>query len=304
MSRVRDGACDLYYDALLRADEIGRVSRITICVRSMRLNRYMSNESPVLYDLSDAVATITLNRPSALNSLTRQARTDLLDFLRRAASDETARAVVITGAGRGFCVGQDLREHAAEFDVGEKGPISTVVEHYNPIAREIARMPKPVIARINGVAAGAGLSIAMLADFRLAAQSASFTTAFAGIGLSCDTGASWSLQRLVGPARARELFFDATPIAAPRALEIGLVNDVVADDELDAAVGTLARRLASGPTLAFAAMREALSYAATHSLDEALDFEEPRMAATGSSQDHRRAVASFLAKEKPTFEGR
>lgn len=270
----------------------------------MRLNRSMTPDAPVSCDLSDAVATITLNRPAALNSLTRKARTALLDHLRHAAADEATRAVVITGVGRGFCVGQDLREHADAFDVGEKGPISTVAEHYNPIAREISRMPKPVIARINGVTAGAGLSIAMLADFRIAAQSASFTTAFAGIGLSCDTGASWTLQRLVGPARARELLFDASPIGAQRALEIGLVNEVVADDDLDAAVQTLAARLASGPTLAYAAMREVLDYAATHTLEESLEFEEPRMQATGSSQDHRRAVASFLTKEKPTFEGR
>lgn len=269
----------------------------------MRLNRHMTSDAPVLYDLTDAVATITLNRPAALNSLTTQARVDLLAALRRAASDEAARAVVITGAGRGFCVGQDLRQHAEELAAGGEGPFTTVSEHYNPIAREIAGMPKPVIARINGVAAGAGLSMAMLADFRIAAQSASFTTAFAGIGLSCDTGASWSLQRLVGPARAREMLFDASPITAERATEIGLVNSVVADDELDAAVDALARRLAAGPTLAYAAMREVLGYAATHTLDEALDFEEPRMHATGSSDDHRRAVEAFLAKQ-PTFEGR
>lgn len=265
----------------------------------------MTSEAPVLYDVSNSVATITLNRPKALNSLTTEARVELLDALRRAASDESARVVVLTGEGRGFCVGQDLREHAEQLASGGSGStLSTVAEHYNPIAREIARMPKPVVARLNGVTAGAGLSIAMLADFRVAVESATFTTAFAGIGLSCDTGASWSLQRLVGPAHARELLFDATPIKADRALELGLVNTVVADDQLDATVEALVARLAAGPTAAYAAMREALMFASTHSLDESLDFEEPRMMATGATEDHSRAVTSFLAKEKPTFEGR
>ena len=260
--------------------------------------------SSVRYECSDAVATITLDRPSSLNSLTTDAKTALLEALRRAAGDPGARALVITGAGRGFCVGQDLREHAEQLAAGDEGPFTSVRDFYNPIARAVASMPKPVIARVNGVAAGAGLSIAMLADFRVASASATFTTAFAGIGLSCDTGASWSLQRLVGPARARELLFDPSPIDAHRAEQIGLVNQVVADDELDAVVDALAARLAAGPTLAHAAIREAVTYAATHSLDEALDFEEPRMMSTGTSEDHRRAVEAFLAKRKPTFEGR
>ena len=156
--------------------------------------------------------------------------------------------------------------------------------------------------QVNGVAAGAGLSLAMLADFRIAAPTAKFTTAFAGIGLSCDTGASWSLQRLVGSARARELLFDARTIDADEALRIGLVNRI--EDDALAAAQSWAARLAAGPTLAYAAMRDALEFASNHSLVESLAHEEPLMIRTGSSDDHRRAVDAFLTKQPPTFEGR
>lgn len=262
----------------------------------------MSSSIEVIVTVDDTVATLTLNRPDSLNSLTDTAKTALLAGLRQVGDDDAVRAVVLTGAGRGFCVGQDLREHAEQLDAGSKGPFESVTRYYNPIATLVAQMPKPVIAAVNGVAAGAGLSLAMLADFRVASPGARFTTAFAGIGLSCDTGASWSLQRLVGPARARELLFDASTIDADEALRIGLVNRI--EDDALAAAQQWAQRLAAGPTLAYAAMRDALEFASTHSLVESLEHEEPLMIRTGSSDDHRRAVEAFLAKRTPRFEGR
>lgn len=262
----------------------------------------MSATSEVLVDVSDGVATVTLDRPDSLNSLTDTSKTALLAAVRQVADDASIRALVLTGAGRGFCVGQDLREHAEQLGAGSKGPFESVSRYYNPIATTLAQMPKPVIAAVNGVAAGAGLSLAMLADFRIAAPTAKFTTAFAGIGLSCDTGASWSLQRLVGSARARELLFDARTIDADEALRIGLVNRI--EDDALAAAQSWAARLAAGPTLAYAAMRDALEFASNHSLEESLAHEEPLMIRTGSSDDHRRAVDAFLTKQPPTFEGR
>ena len=175
----------------------------------------MTSEAPVLYDVSNSVATITLNRPKALNSLTTEARVELLDALRRAASDESARVVVLTGEGRGFCVGQDLREHAEQLASGGSGStLSTVAEHYNPIAREIARMPKPVVAAVNGVAAGAGAAFAFACDLRIAADTAAVNLAFAGVALSCDSGASWTLPRLVGAGRALDLLLRPRTISA------------------------------------------------------------------------------------------
>lgn len=269
----------------------------------MGLNQAMTAVNLVQTELTQGVLTLTLTRPESLNSLTRDLRTELLSALRHAAEDEAVRVVVLTGAGRGFCVGQDLREHVELLHEGSDAPFTSVRETYNPIARTMASMPKPIIARLNGIAAGAGLSLAMLADFRLAAESARLATSFAGIALSCDTGASWTLQRLVGPGRARELLFDPTPIDARRAETIGLVTRTVADHELDDAVNSLARRLADGPTMAYAAMREALTFAASSTLGEALDFEETRMITTGASEDHRAAVEAFLEKRPPRFSG-
>lgn len=261
----------------------------------------MSETPTVLLSTTDAVATVTLNRPDSLNSMTEEMKGALLQTLREVAADASVRAVVLTGAGRAFCVGQDLREHTEQMAAGSQAPFESVKRYYNPIAECLATMPKPVIAAVGGVAAGAGLSIAMIADFRVASPASRFTTAFAGIGLSCDTGASWTLQRLVGPAMARELLFDPRTVDAEEALHIGLVNRIE-DDALTAAQAW-ATRLAQGPTMAYAAMREALAYASTHSFGESLAFEEPLMMRTGTSDDHRRAVESFLTKSTPTFEG-
>ncbi len=258
----------------------------------------------VLVDLSEGVATITLNRPESMNSCSVELKTALLAALGDVRDDPAARAVVLTGQGHAFCVGQDLREHVDLLDAGDPAPLATVREHYNPIARAIFGMPKPVVAAVNGMAAGAGASFAFAADFRVAAEGAGFLLAFANVGLSLDSGASWLLPRLVGHARASALALLADPVSAEQALQMGLVNAVVPDDRVLVAAHELATRLAAGPTAAYAAIKESLAYAATATFDEALDKEADLQARAGATQDHRAATAAFLAKERPRFTGR
>jgi 2-(1,2-epoxy-1,2-dihydrophenyl)acetyl-CoA isomerase len=258
---------------------------------------------PVRYDVADGVATITLDAPDTLNALSVAMKVALREAVERAGNDAGVRAVVLTGAGRGFCVGQDLREHADALAAGDT-ELSTVGEHYNPIVRALAALPKPVVAAVNGTAAGAGASLAFACDFRIAADSASFLMAFARVGLGPDTGASWTLQRLVGYGRALAMLMLAEPVSATQALEMGLVNAVVPAADVAGAAHELAARLAAGPTLAYAGIKEALAAAATSNLGSALDVEARVQARCGGTDDHREAVAAFLAKKAPTFSGR
>jgi 2-(1,2-epoxy-1,2-dihydrophenyl)acetyl-CoA isomerase len=262
----------------------------------------MSDE--VRYDVTGAVATITLNRPQAMNALTNEVKVGLLEALRSARDDAVVRAVVLTGEGRGFCVGQDLREHSEALSAGLGQKLDTVREHYNPIVRELTSMPKPTIAAVNGMAAGAGASLAFACDFRIAADGAGFLMAFARVGLGPDSGASWTLQRLVGSARATALLMLAEPVSAQQALELGLVNMVVPAAEFEAAVHELAGKLAAGPTVAYAAIKEAVAFAATHTLEESLEREAEVQARCGMTEDHRNATEAFIAKQTPVFAGR
>ncbi|MEV4894672.1 enoyl-CoA hydratase-related protein [Nonomuraea sp. NPDC055795] len=257
----------------------------------------------IRYDVSESVSTITLDRPDAMNSLTAELKTALLDALRRAADDPMVRAVLLTGSGRAFCAGQDLREHADNLEAG-RGLAGTVREHYNPIVELITTMPKPVVAAVNGVAAGAGASLAFACDLRVASEKAKFAMAFSGIGLVPDSGASWTLQRLVGPGRAAELLLLGDPLDAQRALELGVVTRVVAPDDLLKTAQELAVRLAHGPTKAYAATKRSLAYAATHTLTESLELEAVLQDECAATDDHISATRSFLAKERPTFHGR
>jgi 2-(1,2-epoxy-1,2-dihydrophenyl)acetyl-CoA isomerase len=257
----------------------------------------------VRYDLDGAVATITLNRPESMNALTAEMKGELLAALRDASSSGPVRAVTITGAGRAFCAGQDLLEHAAALEAG-KQPADTVREHYNPIISTVMTMPKPVIAAVNGAAAGAGAALALACDLRLAGQQASLLMAFARVGLGPDSGASWTLQRLVGIARAAELLMLAEPVSAGRALELGLFNSVVPGADLAGSAAALAARLAAGPTAAYAAIKEALLFAATHGLAESLDKEAGLQNTLGRTADHQAATHAFARKESPRFEGR
>ncbi len=259
----------------------------------------------VRWDLTEAVGTILLNRPRAHNALTAEMKSALLAALRQAAASPEVRAVLITGAGPAFCAGQDLREHAELLTAAQDGAaMDTVREHYNPIVLAIRSMPKPVIAAVNGVAAGAGASLALACDLRIAARGASFLMAFARVGLAADTGASWTLQRLVGAGRAAELLLLAEPLAANRALELGLVSQVVDDADLPAAASALAARLAMGPTAAYAGIKAELDYAAGHDLAAALEQEAEVQAALGRTADHLAATAAFAQKQRPTFQGR
>ena len=260
-------------------------------------------QDPVVVERAGAVATVRLNRPDAMNSLDTPTKEALLAALTEVADDPQVRCVVLTGTGRAFCVGQDLREHIGLLHSGDPSLWETVPRHYNPVVELLATMNKPVVAAVNGVAAGAGAAFALAADFRVMVEGAGFNLAFAGIALSCDSGSSWSLQRLVGPARAKELLLLPRTVPADECLSLGLVTRVVATEDLDASVRELATTLAAGPTLAYGAIRNAVAFSAGHALTESLEREGEYMALTGASADHKAAVAAFLAKEKPTFTG-
>ena len=261
--------------------------------------------APVVVDVGGHVATIRLNRPEAMNSLDTATKELLRDSVAAVAADPDVRCVVLTGTGRAFCVGQDLKEHVGLLEQGAEDRLfSTVREHYNPTVRTLAMMDKPVIAAVNGVAAGAGASLAFACDLRVVADSAGFNLAFAGVALSCDTGSSYTLQRLVGPARALELLYQPRTVGAAEALELGLASRVVPAEELADTVAELAARLAAGPTVALGAMRRSLARAASSTFEEALAFEAEMMDRTGATADHRAAVDAFLAKERPVFHGR
>jgi len=258
----------------------------------------------VLLERTGAVAVVTLNRPEALNSLVVEMKVALLEAVEAVRDDDSVRAVVLTGAGRAFCVGQDLREHAALLEAGDPAPLSTVREHYNPVITALAEMAKPTVAAVNGTAAGAGLGIACAADFRIGATGARFTTAFTGIGLTADSGLSWTLPRLVGAGRASALLLLAEPFSAEQALEMGLLNAAVASEAVLPAAVELAARLAQGPTTAYACVKASLRYAADRSLVDALAEEDRLQTLAGRTQDHAAAVRSFLAKTPAAFTGR
>ena len=257
----------------------------------------------VQYTLDGGVATITLDRPDAMNSLNTATKVELRDAVLRAAEDTAARAVVLTGSGRAFCVGQDLKEHADSLAADAPELHITIREHYNPMVTALAAMPKPVIAAVNGVAAGAGASLAFACDLRVMAESAGFNLAFAAIGLSGDTGSTWTLPRLVGWAKARELLMTPRTIKSDEALALGLATEVVADDKVESRAAELAAQLAAGPTVAYAAIRAGLAYGATHTFEESLEREAELMSQAADTADHRNAVTAFLNKQRPTFSG-
>jgi 2-(1,2-epoxy-1,2-dihydrophenyl)acetyl-CoA isomerase len=258
----------------------------------------------LLVDRTDGVATLTMNRPESMNSLSTELKDALVQSLAEVATDNSVRAVVLTGSGRGFCVGQDLSEHVQLLQANDPAPLSTVREHYNPIALSLVEMPKPVIAAVNGTAAGAGASFSFACDFRIVSTEAKFLLAFANIGLSLDSGVSWTLPRLIGAGRATELALLGRPLTAEAAERYGLVTQLVPADQVLATAQELAAQLAAGPSVAYAAIKGAMHYGATHTLVEALENEAVLQAAAGATEDHRAAVASFVNKQKPVFVGR
>ncbi|ASY70113.1 2-(1,2-epoxy-1,2-dihydrophenyl)acetyl-CoA isomerase PaaG [Sinorhizobium fredii] len=263
----------------------------------------MSESDTVLSALADGVLRLTLNRPDKLNAFNEEMHRALRAGLERAHADENVRAVLLTGAGRGFCAGQDLGDrdprNGGTPDLGH-----TIETFYNPLLRLIRSLEKPVVCAVNGVAAGAGANIAFACDITLAARSARFIQAFAKIGLVPDSGGTWSLSRLIGEARAKALALTAEPLDAETAASWGLIWRTVDDAALMDEATALAARLAAGPTKGLGLTKRAIHAAATNSLDEQLDLERDLQREAGCSADYAEGVAAFLEKRKPEFKGR
>ena len=252
------------------------------------------------FEVADAIATITLDRPGALNALTVPLKTELLTAFRQVGRDRAVRAVVLTGAGRAFCAGQDLKERLEP----DAAPLAVELrERYNPLIRAMRAIDQPIVGAINGVAAGAGASLAFACDIRLAAEGASFVLAFERIGLVPDTGATWFLPRLVGPAKAAELALTGAPLSAADAERFGLVARVVPPDALGAEARAVAERLAGLAPRALALTKRALDRSWSLDLDAALEDEAYRQSVAGATADHAEGIAAFVEKRPPRFRG-
>ncbi len=254
----------------------------------------------LLTETSDGVRVITLNRPDVLNAINARLGEELHDALRDAEGAADVRCLLLTGAGRGFCTGADLRDHAP----GETSLGDLLRARYNRIVLRLRTMEKPVIAAINGVAAGAGCNLALAADLRIASDRASFIEVFTRVGLIPDSGGTWLLPRLVGAGRALELMFFAEPVAAAAAERIGLVNRVVPHDDLMARALEWAGTLAKGPTRAYGLIKRGVDHNLAVDLKAGLEYEAFLQEIAGGTEDHREGVAAFLAKRPPAYQGR
>ncbi|MPZ22823.1 MAG: hypothetical protein GEU28_04635 [Dehalococcoidia bacterium] len=258
----------------------------------------------LIYELRDGVATITLNRPEVLNALSAELTEGLADTLEGAAEDENVRAIIITGAGRAFSAGQNLDEIRGDYEDGGKPDFKAILKTHHRAVSAIRNMQAPVIAAVNGVAAGAGMSYVCACDIRIAADSARFTTAFAKIGLVPDVGMASTLPRLVGYGKAVELCLTSDVISAEQALAIGLVNEVVPADELQQKAADLAARFAAGPTYAYGLIKQLMAAGVEDDFEDLLEAEADLQDEAGGTEDHKAAVAAFLAKQPPVFSGR
>ncbi|MCY0878162.1 MAG: enoyl-CoA hydratase-related protein [Firmicutes bacterium] len=261
----------------------------------------MAYES-IEYAVANRIATITLNRPDTLNALTEGMLKELSDAVKQAERDQSVRVLILTGRGRGFCSGQDLKalgDHPTPEAIGQH-----LARRYHPLIARLATLEKPTIAMVNGVAAGAGMSLALACDLRVAAVEARFTQAFVRVGLVPDSGSSYFLPRLVGYARALEMAMTGMTVESETALAWGLVNRVVPAERLAEETYKLAEALAAGPPLALGMIKREIAYGASHALVEALEREKDFQMTAAATQDHREAVAAFLAKRPAVFEGR
>ncbi|MEM0271423.1 MAG: enoyl-CoA hydratase-related protein [Thermoprotei archaeon] len=261
--------------------------------------------SEITYTVTDGVARVVFNRPNVLNAISDRMAKEFLDALRASASDPGVRVVVVTGSGRGFSAGEDLNElmqlkkSGRKLDMGER-----LRSKYNPIILQLVSTPKPIIASVNGVAAGAGFSIVLASDLRVASDKASFIPAFSKVGLAPDSGISFFLPRVMGYARSLEALLTGEPIDAHTAERLGLVNSVVAHEDLERVSSELAHRLAEGPGLAHSYAKRAVNYALNHTLEEALEYEASLQSVAGRTEDHSEALNAFVEKRKPIFKGR
>ncbi|WP_372400416.1 2-(1,2-epoxy-1,2-dihydrophenyl)acetyl-CoA isomerase PaaG [Azospirillum sp. HJ39] len=262
------------------------------------------SDKTILLTIADGVATVTLNRPDRLNSFTAAMHEELREAIAELRDDKAVRCLLLTGAGRGFCAGQDLSDRAVA--PGAQGPDlgASIETNYNPLVRSLRSLPMPVVCAVNGVAAGAGANIALACDIVLAARSASFIQAFCKIGLIPDSGGTWTLPRLVGHARAMGLAMLGDKVSAEQAEAWGMIWKAVDDDKLMEEAGTLARHLASQPTHGLALIKQALNASSANDLDTQLDLERDLQREAGRTRDYREGVAAFVEKRAPKFEGR
>jgi len=264
----------------------------------------MNAPPELLETIEDGIATLTFNRPERLNALSTPIMEGLLDGLPRLAGDPGVKVVVLTGAGRAFCAGGDVKSMAEGSVQRSTAEATTRLRSRMEVSRILHELPKPTIAMINGPAAGAGLALALACDLRIAGTSARLVTAFVRVGFSGDFGGSYFLTRLVGTAKARELYFTGRPVEAGEALSLGLVNRVIPDEELATVTMELARSLAQGPSIALSLMKRNLNCAENGSLAELLDMEAIHQVQTGRTEDHREAANAFVEKRTPIFIGR
>lgn len=253
------------------------------------------------YSLEGGVATITLNRPDVYNALNDEITFELQDAFKLVGKDDGVRVVVLTGEGKAFCAGQDLKASSTQKN---RSFMESLHKRYNPIIRAMRHLPKPILCKLNGVAAGAGCSLALACDLIVAAEEATLIEVFINIGLVPDSGSSYFLPRLVGMAKAFELCSMGNKVKASEAMKMGLINKTVPADELDAAVKEYTDYFANAPTKAIGLIKRMLHKAATASLDEMLEYEAYSQEIAGSTDDHREGVKAFIEKRKPVFLGR
>ncbi|MFN2388600.1 MAG: enoyl-CoA hydratase-related protein [Actinomycetota bacterium] len=260
---------------------------------------------PLGYEVDEGAAVITLDRPDVLNAFDDELGGALRDAVVRAAADEGVRCIVITGAGRAFSAGEDLGALAGGYERGQVPELGRILEdRYNPLIRAIREAPKPVVAAVNGIAAGAGASVALACDWRVASERAKLALAFVKVGLVPDSGALWFLSRMIGSARTWRLAATGEVLTAERAGEHGIFDEIVAEDVFDQAWRERARSFAAGPTRAYAVMKRLTDAATSSSLDEQLDLEVGAQTEAGLTSDHVEGVRAFFAKRPPTFHGR